>query len=91
MMESAGNILGGLILIAAGLHQWMPLKDACLNHCQARHYHNSLGSLSVGFRHGRRLLLGPLLFVAGIMNLVWIAGIAFFVLAKKSSLARTRK
>jgi predicted metal-binding membrane protein len=34
MMESASNILGGILLIAAGLYQWTPLKDACLSYCQ---------------------------------------------------------
>jgi len=29
-MAGAGNIFGGLTLIAAGLYQWTPLKNACL-------------------------------------------------------------
>src|SRR5262245_14791765 len=97
MMDSASNSLGGLILIATGLYQWTPMKDACLKHCQApllfiqRHggfRRNPLGSLSIGFRHGLYCIgccwaLMALLFVAGIMNVVWIAGIAFLVLAEK--------
>ena len=35
MMASASNILGGVVLVFAGLYQWTPLKDACLFHCQA--------------------------------------------------------
>ena len=35
MMVSANNLLGGLVLIAAGLYQWTPLKEACLFNCQA--------------------------------------------------------
>jgi predicted metal-binding membrane protein len=32
MMISASNILGGVVLIVAGLYQWTPLKEACLFH-----------------------------------------------------------
>jgi predicted metal-binding membrane protein len=35
MMESTSNVLGGIVLIAAGLYQWTPLKHACLSYCQA--------------------------------------------------------
>src|SRR6516165_5495654 len=34
MMTSASNILGGIVLIIAGLYQWTPLKEACLFRCQ---------------------------------------------------------
>ena len=33
-MASASNVLGGVVLIAAGVYQWTPLKDACLAQCQ---------------------------------------------------------
>src|SRR5260370_40153130 len=33
-MSSESNTFGGLTLIAAGLFQWTPLKDACLRQCQ---------------------------------------------------------
>ncbi len=35
MMESASRILGGCVLIAAGLHQWTPLKGGFLRQWQA--------------------------------------------------------
>jgi len=35
MMHSASNVLGGTVLIAAGLYQWTPVKEACLSYCQA--------------------------------------------------------
>ncbi len=35
MMASASPILGGLILLAAGIFQWTPLKHACLRHCRS--------------------------------------------------------
>jgi predicted metal-binding membrane protein len=96
-MVSASTIVGGIVLVAAGVFQWMPLKDTCLNHCQAplmfiqRHggfRREPLGSLRIGFHHGLYCVgccwaLMALLFVGGIMNVVWIAGIAIFVLAEK--------
>jgi predicted metal-binding membrane protein len=97
MMQSASGIIGGLVLVAAGLYQWTPIKDACLKNCQApllfiqRHggfRRDALGSLRLGFRHGLYCVgccwaLMVLLFVGGIMNVLWIAGIAIFVLAEK--------
>ncbi len=97
MMATANDILGGLVLIAAGLFQWTPAKDACLKHCQAplsfiqQHggfRRDSLGSLTVGFHHGLFCIgccwaLMALLFVGGVMNIIWIAGLTIFVLLEK--------
>jgi predicted metal-binding membrane protein len=35
MMASSSRVLGGLVLIGAGLYQWTPLKHACLSQCQS--------------------------------------------------------
>src|SRR5260370_14751847 len=92
MMESASAIFGSALLIAAGLYQWTPLKDACLRQCQAplqfiqRHggfRRDAKGSLGLGFRHGAYCVgccwtLMALLFVGGVMNLLWIAGLTIF-------------
>src|SRR6266480_2043114 len=60
-MAGANDIFGGAVLIAAGLYQWSPLKDACLRQCQAplqfiqRHggfRRDAKGSLKLGIRHG---------------------------------------
>src|SRR4029077_12340218 len=97
MMEGANDVFGGAVLIAAGLYQWMPLKDACLRQCQApwlfiqRHggYRgDALGSLMLGAGHGLYCVgccwvLMALLFVGGVMNVLWIAAITIFVLAEK--------
>ena len=97
MMESASNIFGGIVLIAAGLYQWTPLKDACLSSCQApltfimRHggfRREAAGALTLGFRHGLYCVgccwaLMTLLFVGGVMNLFWIAALAVLVLFEK--------
>ena len=96
-MAGSGGAFGGVVMIAAGLYQWMPLKDACLRQCQApwrfiqRHggfRGNALGSLWLGARHGIYCVgccwaLMALLFVGGVMNVLWIAAITIFVLAEK--------
>lgn len=97
MMESASNLLGGLVLIAAGIYQWTPLKESCLSSCQApltfimRHggfRSDPSGALTLGLRHGAYCVgccwaLMALLFVVGIMNLLWIAALTILVLLEK--------
>jgi predicted metal-binding membrane protein len=96
-MAGSGGVFGGIVMIAAGLYQWMPLKDACLRQCQAPwsfiQQHggfrgDALGSLWLGARHGIYCVgccwaLMALLFVGGVMNVLWIAAIMVFVLAEK--------
>ncbi|SHK18494.1 Predicted metal-binding membrane protein [Bradyrhizobium lablabi] len=94
-MTSTSAVLGGLILVAAGLYQFTPVKSACLRYCQnpvlflSRYWQpGAAGALRMGLRNGGYCLgccwfLMGLLFVAGIMNLVWIAGIALYVAAEK--------
>lgn len=97
MMEGASKLLGGAVLIAAGLYQLTPLKEACLRQCRApwlfiQQYggfrRDAAGSLRLGVRHGAYCVgccwaLMALLFVGGVMNVLWIAGIAVFVLVEK--------
>jgi len=96
-MAGASDMFGGAVLIAAGIYQWMPLKDACLRQCQApwwfiQHHGgfraDALGALALGIRHGGYCIgccwaLMALLFVGGVMNVLWIAAIAILVLAEK--------
>jgi predicted metal-binding membrane protein len=94
-MVSARPWLGGGLLIAAGLYQWFPVKDSCLSHCRsplgflsAEWREGTRGALIMGIRHGTFCvgccaLLMTLLFVAGVMNLLWVAAIAIFVLAEE--------
>jgi predicted metal-binding membrane protein len=96
-MASASSVLGGIVLIAAGVYQWTPLKDVCLEQCQTpfqfliRHggFRSDLkGCLVLGLRHGGYcvgccwVLMG-LLFVGGVMNVLWIALLALLVLLEK--------
>ena len=34
-MASGSGVLAALLLIAAGIYQWTPLKQACLRHCRS--------------------------------------------------------
>lgn len=97
MMESTNNSFGGIVLIAIGVYQWSPLKYACLDQCQAplsfiqRHggfRQEASASLQLGARHGAYCVgccwaLMALLFVGGIMNILWIAAITMMVLLEK--------
>jgi predicted metal-binding membrane protein len=97
-MQSASNVLGGSVLIAAGLYQWTPVKEACLSYCRAplvfimRHggfRREASGAVALGFCHGLYCVgccwaLMALLFVGGVMNLLWIAGLAILVLLEKA-------
>jgi predicted metal-binding membrane protein len=95
MMVSTSPILGGALLITAGIFQWTPLKNACLTHCRSPlsflmtdWREGNWGALGMGLKHGAYCtgccwFLMALLFVAGVMNLWWIAMIAVFVLLEK--------
>jgi predicted metal-binding membrane protein len=95
MMVGTSPILGGALLLAAGIFQWTSLKHSCLAHCRSplsfllsdwREGH--WGAFRMGLKHGAYCtgccwFLMALLFVAGVMNLWWIAIIAAFVLLEK--------
>ncbi len=95
LMWSSNLTLSACLLILAGLYQFTALKRVCLVQCRApaswlsRHWRaGSAGALSMGARHGLYCVgccwsLMLLLFVGGVMNLVWIAGLAIVVLAEK--------
>ena len=98
---SVAPSLGGALLIAAGLYQWTPLKNACLAHCQSpMRFIQRFGfrggrgaAVRLGLRHGAFCIgccwaLMILLFVGGVMNLLWIAAIAALVLVEKLIAAR---
>ncbi len=94
-MASTRTLLSGVILLAAGLYQFTAVKNACLRYCQSpvlflsRYWQAGAGgALRMGLRHGSYCLgccwfLMALLFVGGVMNLAWIAGIALYVAAEK--------
>lgn len=95
MMVSANRALSASVLIAAGVYQVLPLKDACLGKCRnplvlltMRWRPGATGAFRMGLEHGLYCvgccwLLMFVLFAAGVMNLLWVALIAMFVLAEK--------
>ena len=96
-MMSANTWLGAFVLIAAGIYQWTPIKNACLVQCQTPFRFlvshggfrgNVLGCLHLGALHGIYCIgccwvLMTLLFVVGVMNVLWIALLALLVLLEK--------
>ena len=96
-MAAGNRILAGAVLIAAGVYEWTPLKNACLAHCRSpiaflvQHWRRGrLGAVVTGMRHGMFCLgccwmLMALLFVGGLMNLLWVAAIALLVLIEKTA------
>lgn len=98
MMESSSAVLGAIVLIGAGVYQWSPVKEMCLSYCQApltfimRHggfRPDASGAFALGLRHGLYCIgccwaLMLLLFVGGVMNVLWIAALAGLVLLEKA-------
>jgi predicted metal-binding membrane protein len=94
-LTTTSPLVGGGLLIAAGVWQLTPLKQACLARCRhpvawlmTEWRDGAGGTLAMGLRHGAYCLgccwaLMGLLFVAGVMNLLWVAAITAFVLVEK--------
>jgi len=94
---STNGLLGGIVLIVAGVYQWTSLKHKCLNECQSPlqfiqrnggFQRAPSGSLRLGILHGMYCVgccwtLMALLFVVGVMNVLWVALIAILILAEK--------
>lgn len=87
--------LGGAVLVVAGAYQLSPWKDRCLTHCRSplsflmTHWRpGKRGAFRIGAHHGSYCLgccwaLMAILFVVGVMNLVWVAVLTIFVLLEK--------
>ncbi|MBV40469.1 MAG: hypothetical protein CMM23_17740 [Rhodospirillaceae bacterium] len=83
------------LLLACGIYQLTPLKQAFLGKCHSplsflmtKWLPGNLGALKMGLSHGAYCvgccwLLTALLFVGGVMNLFWVALIAILVLGEK--------
>ena len=97
-MATPSRVAAALVLIAAGLYQWTPFKSSCLSHCRSPFVflleHGGFsperrGAFTIGWAHGLRCvlccwLLMALLFVGGVMNLLWIAALSVLALAEKA-------
>lgn len=94
---SVTPLLGAAILAAAGVYQFTSLKNVCLAHCRSplSFFLNdwrdgARGAFAMGLHHGIFCagccwMLMALLFVAGVMNLAWVAAISAFVLFEKAA------
>ena len=94
-MMSSSPILGGILLLAAGIFQFTPLKYACLTRCRSplgfflNEWREGIGGAFImGLRNGNYCVvccwaLMSLMFVVGVMSLLWMAIIAAFVLVEK--------
>ncbi len=95
MMVKSSPILGGVLLVAAGIFQLTPLKYACLARCRSplgfllnEWREGARGALVMGLRNGNYCVvccwaLMSLMFVVGVMSPIWMAIIAAFVLVEK--------
>ena len=96
-LASASQPLTGLLLVSAGIYEIMPLKHACLSQCQSplgfiqRHggFKREPGpAFRIGLQHGLYCVgccwvLMSVLFVGGVMNVLWIAALSILVLSEK--------
>ena len=89
------ELLSGITLICAGVFQFSSLKNACLDKCRnplssimGRKINNLSDVATLGLAHGIFCLgccwaLMLLLFVNGVMNLLWVVALTVTVLAEK--------
>jgi len=97
MLWSRSAWFSAAVLAAAGTYQLSPLKRTCLSRCRGpasfltQHWRAGwAGALGLGARHGAYCvgccwLLMLLLFVGGVMNLLWIAALSVLVSLEKLS------
>jgi predicted metal-binding membrane protein len=95
MLWSKSAALSAAVLAAAGLYQLSDFKHICLTQCRSpvrfltEHWRpGRFGSFVLGARHGAYCvgccwMLMALLFVGGVMNLIWIAVLTLLVLVEK--------
>jgi predicted metal-binding membrane protein len=95
MIVSTSPWLTAGLLVVAGAFQFTPLKTACLRHCRTpmgfllTDWRDGAGGAWImGLRHGGYCLgccwaLMALLFVGGVMNLLWIAALMGLVVVEK--------
>lgn len=101
-MASTSTLFAGLLLLGAGIFQFTPLKRACLTRCRAplefimtQWREGRQGALRMGIEHGVFCTgccwaLMALLFVLGVMNILWIAALTLLVCVEKMLPARAQ-
>jgi predicted metal-binding membrane protein len=95
MMASSSATFAGALLLVAGIFQFTPLKRSCLTRCRApldfimtRWREGWRGAFGMGLEHGAFCAgccwaLMALLFVFGVMNVLWIAALTIIVSLEK--------
>lgn len=91
-------VLGGSLLLAAGVFQWTPWRDACMKKCRSplgfilsEWRAGKVGALIMGIKHGIYCvgccwILMSLSLVLGVMNLLWMAVLTIFMVLEKTGL-----
>ncbi|HEV2359995.1 MAG TPA: DUF2182 domain-containing protein [bacterium] len=94
-LRAYSPMVGGIVLVLAGLNQWSPLKGICLRHCRSplsfllqSWRAGYRGAFIMGFRHGAYCVgccwgLMVVLFAVGLMNLGWMVLLAAVIFAEK--------
>lgn len=94
-LQTYGPLIGGGVLVIAGVYQLTPLKYVCLSQCRSplgfllQHWQDgTLGAFRMGFHHGAYCLgccwsLMTVMFVVGTMNLVWMGLLAVVIFLEK--------
>jgi predicted metal-binding membrane protein len=102
MGASTSLPLAGGLLVIAGIYQWTPIKEACLTGCRspmgflmAEWRPGRRGALAMGWRHGWNCAgccwaTMTLMFVLGVMNLLWMAALTALCLIEKVAPAGDR-
>jgi predicted metal-binding membrane protein len=94
-MGHLGPLAGGMVLLLAGIFQLTSLKHACLHHCRtplgfllSDWREGGWGAFVMGLKQGSYCAgccwaLMAIMFVTGVMNVLWMALLAGFVLIEK--------
>lgn len=97
MMTIMPKGVAGAVLIVAGIYQLTPAKEACLRQCRTTFgfmatewREGARGALIMGLRHGMYCVgccwaLMAVLFVTGVMNILWVALLTLFVIVEKAA------
>jgi len=101
-MSTESMVLSGSLLLAVGIYQCLPVKTACLKYCRPpmrfltiERRDSTIGAFMMGLEHGVFCVgccvaLMALLFVFGVMNLLWAAAITVLVFVEKIAPPRAR-
>ena len=94
-MAISSPLLGGAMLLASGVFQWTPFRDACMKHCRSpmgfvltEWREGKRGALFMGLKYGTFCvgccwMLMTLSLVLGVMNMLWMAALTVLMFWEK--------